>query len=228
MSSITITARELTSLVGPVLPHASKDGSLPLLASILIRSNGPWLTAIATDRYRMGFKRIKPATAPGEDFAVALPLAILARIRSVFAANRVTDPEITLTIDGTKLHVTSTGALDGLIGASLDFHLMFPAKDFPKIDRILRGALTAELPTGPSVMPVNPHLLADFRLGHDRNPQMTVTRGGEKMWLIRIGADFLGVIVALNYGTGDFTEAERGDWAEMLAAPVEPVVAVAA
>ena len=104
-ASITLTARELTALVAPVLPHASRDWTLPLLASIRVRSAGPWVTAIATDRYRIGMQRVRPADAPEPGFDVAIPLGVLARIRTIFKATRAHDPALTLRQEGDVVRV---------------------------------------------------------------------------------------------------------------------------
>jgi hypothetical protein len=219
MSTITITARELTALVASVIPHASKDETLPLLCSVFVRSSGPWVTALTTDRYRMAFQRIRPTEAPGDGFAAIIPLGVLARIRATFKAGRNMDPVITLTVDGEKLTVTTTGALDGMVGASFEFRLHDPASAWPNVDRLLTGALDAEVPTGPTRMLVNPSFLADFRLGQSRYDSMRVTPtgGDRKPWLIRIGEDFIGLIVPLHSGSSvEIAPAERDGWLGIL------------
>lgn len=219
MSTITVTARELTALVASVIPHASKDETLPLLCSVFVRSAGPWITAIATDRYRLGFQRIRPAEAPGEGFAAIIPLRVLARIRSTFKADRVTDPIIALTVDGEKLTATTTGALDGMVGASFEFRLYDVASKWPNVDRLLADALGADVPTGSSRLLVNPSILADFRLGQSRYETMRVTPTGpdNKPWLVRIGDHFIGLVVTVRGGTtGEVEPAERSAWLDLL------------
>jgi len=216
MTTITLTARELTALVAPVIPHASKDITLPLLCSVFVRSSGPWVTALATDRYRMAFQRVRPAEAPGEDFAAVIPLGVLARIRSTFKADRVTDPIITLTVDDETLVVTTAGALDGMVGASFEFRLHSKASAWPKVDRLIHEALTADAPAA-TQMHVNPNLLADFRIGQSRYQAMRATPTGDdtKPWLLRIGEDFIGLIVPIR-GAKAAEAADSDTWLPLL------------
>lgn len=101
-AKITITACELRDLVSPVLPLASKDSMLPILNAVLIETDGKWLSASATDRFRLGIKRIEKR--PTEDdpttewapFRAVVPLPALRSLLSVFKPSRHLDPELTL------------------------------------------------------------------------------------------------------------------------------------
>jgi len=226
MSTITVSARELTALVASVIPHASKDVSLPLLCSVFVRSSGPWVTALTTDRYRISLQRVRPAEAPGDGFAAIIPLGVLARIRSTFTAARNVDPIITLTVDEDKLLVTTTGALDGMVGASFEFRLTDKASAWPKVDRLISEALASDGTTA-ARMVVSPSLLADFRIGQPHYEPMRVTpTGGEtKPWLIRIGEDFIGLIVPVRRSV-EVAELEDAGWLDLL--PMGEIAAEAA
>lgn len=125
MPSITLTARDLADLTNPVAPHASKDDTMPLLCSVFLRVRGGYVTAIATDRYRMALKRAKPTVntepprnarplatpAPGTseddpepvplaaDFAAVVPVAVLTQVLRMFKPTRYADPVLTLTVE---------------------------------------------------------------------------------------------------------------------------------
>lgn len=227
MTAITITARELTALLGPVTPHASKDDTVPLLCAVRIRSNGPWLTAIATDRYRIALKRIRPSAAPEEGFDAIIPLRVLARVRSIFKAGRGHDPILTFTIDGTRLTVGAADTFAGLVDASLAFELDSLGKWPYSLDRIVREGLTAEPVTKPAVGAFTPAFLADFATGQVGASPMRIspTGLGSKPWLVRIGDDFIGLIVPVR--VSDTPSASDEDaWLPLLDAP-EPEAKVA-
>jgi DNA polymerase III sliding clamp (beta) subunit (PCNA family) len=219
MTTITLTGRELTALVAPVIPHASTDRVLPLLASVYVRARGPWVTAMTTDRYRIGFQRVRPTEPPQDGFAALIPLHVLARIRGVFKTTRHTDPVITLTIDDDTLRVTASDGLDGLTGAMLEFHLPSPVKDWPNVDLLIIAAINSEPQAGPSRLSVNPKYLADFRLGQPAYGPIIITSTGSdrKPFMIRVGDDFVGLIVPL----ANATVAEPSGWLDLLDVPAE-------
>jgi hypothetical protein len=224
MTTITLTSRELTALVAPVLPHASMDVTIPTLMSILIRSTGPWVTAIATDRYRIGMQRLRPDTEPGDGFMAAIPLRALARIRSLFKATRYNDPVLTFTVDDGTIVVTAVDTLIGLTGASLSFDVV---KDYPKIDRLMVEALNAPPVETASRAVINPALLADFAVGQPSHIPAHITPTGpdNKPWMIRIGDDFIGLVVPIHGGS---PLVDATTWLPLLTvAPTEPVAAAA-
>jgi len=57
MTTITVPAAKLREMLGAVLPHAGRDDTLPLLATVRFEVRGGELLLIATDRYSLGAAR---------------------------------------------------------------------------------------------------------------------------------------------------------------------------
>lgn len=69
-STFDISTKALAQLVKPVIPLAGKDEMLPLLRAIHFQASGKYLTAAATDRFRVGVCRVELETAPPVDLGV--------------------------------------------------------------------------------------------------------------------------------------------------------------
>lgn len=241
MSTVTLSVRTLSKLVDPVLPHTSHEGIGLILESVLIRQQGDWLTALGTNRYTLAMQRVavpKPepvdgvveiaAPPEGESFAAAIPRTVIARIRLIFKATRNSDPVITLAVDeADRLTVTSADTLDGLVGAALTFQLPSPVKTYPDLARLiepaLKSALAADaLPCGGTF---SPQRLASFAIGHPHYDHAVITPtdpSGNKPWLVRIGEDFIGLIVPVR--TGD-AQPDRSSWLPLVEKPAAAVAA---
>ena len=232
MTTITLTATQLRDLVTPVIPHASKDQTLPSLCAVRIRSAGQYVTAIATDRYRIGFQRVTLSDPPAEaGFDALVSVAVLKRILGIFRPTRWHNPALRLTVEGLRLTVgvadtldEPRGALDasGMVGATLTFNVI--DADYPKIDRLIREALEAKPDEAAMAAVFNPEFLADFRIGQPRHEPMriTATGGPARPWLIRIGDDFIGLLVPVRFG-GDHTTVQQDttSWLGLLDVPAE-------
>lgn len=231
MTAITLTATQLRDLVTPVIPHASKDQTLPVLTALRIRSAGKYVTAIATDRYRIGFQRIEPTQAPAAGFDAAVPVPVLKRVMAMFRPTRWHNPVLELAVDAERLRVSltdtmtdqqqtsGTGDVDGLAGASLTFTLRtdFP---YPNIDRLIREALEGVPDEAAMAAVFNPEFLADFRLGQPRHEPMriTATGGPARPWLIRIGDDFIGLLVPVRFTSDQGAPGDTTSWLPLLEA----------
>ena len=233
-STVTLTARELTALVAPVLPHASKDDTLPLLCSVRIRSQGGYVTAQTTDRYRIGMKRIRPAEAPADGFEAVVEVPVIARIRSIFKATRAHDPVLAFEVDGDVLRVSTADTMDigEIAGAVLEFRLRNKPEEWPSAtDRIIREALDSEAPTDAAVGSFNPTFLADFRHGQEGHLPLRIraTGGPTRPWLVLMGDDFIGLIVPIRMHDGDNAAAglPAPGWGQLVAEPAEKVGAAA-
>lgn len=103
---VTITNRQLHELVKPVVPMASTDYCLPILNGVRLVVQGDQLVAAATDRFRLGIKRVKPETIEGDEFAVTVQLNDLMKMLALFRPGRrsvVKQPRLTLTVDDDTL-----------------------------------------------------------------------------------------------------------------------------
>lgn len=220
----TLTARDLTNLVAPVLPFTDRTGFLPLLWSVKIEAHGPHLVAMATDRYRIGVKRIVPEITPDPKFAALVPASVLARIRSTFKHTRRSNPSLRLEVTGDVLRVSGAEEFEGLFDASFSFRLPNPVADYPDIQKLLVKALSAEPPAEPTAGSFNPHFLADFAAASAGAQTMRLSPSGpaDKPWIVRVGDDFLGLIVPIRHEVGEDTAAVRADWLALLQpAPVK-------
>lgn len=226
--SLTLTARDLVDLTSSVIPHAAGPSGweTQILQSVLIRQSGEFVTAIASDRYKIGFQRVMLGAAVSADpgFRAAIPASVLKRIRTVFRATKVHNPTLRLTVDAEADHLV-VEVVDGfdteagsVTGASLRFATA-RADDYPKVDRLVRDALTATPTDKPVPMNVNPAFLSDFRTGHPVNTPLRITNTGDvnKPWLVRVGDDFIGLIVPARFA-GEASDSI--DWLPLLN-PVE-------
>jgi hypothetical protein len=217
--SITLTARDLRDLLTPVIPFTDKGFTLPLLECVWLRGHGEYVTAVATDRYRLGVKRAK-VTAP--EFEAFLPRDTFKRVLEIFKPTQTHDPELTLVFEPERVTVNTTGGL-GLLDASIGFPL-YTAPDatkvFGSVLSVLRDAESAKL--APFNVALNPHFLADFRHIAARNEPVTI-RGGQKKdgdtlgpLFISIGDDFRAALMPVRLESGN-TTGLSGDWAALVA-----------
>jgi|GEM_PF-3976544 len=222
--TLTISAKDLAALVAPVIPHAEKSassGMVPILQTVLIRRAGEYVTAFATDRYKIAFQRraLGESVQADDGFRAVVPVAALKHIRTVFRATRVHNPVLRLTVEGDQLHVEIADGFDtergAITGASLRFALA--AGEYPKVDRLVREAVDAEPPAEAMAMNVNPNFLAEFRIGQPLHTPITITPTTHAMkpWLIRVGADFIGLIVPVRFAEGEETSG-KAEWLALL------------
>lgn len=234
MTTITLTATQLRDLLTPVLPHASKDDTLPVLTAVHIRTAGRYVTAIATDRYRIGFQRVALDPEPEAGFDAVVSVVALKRLLAMFRPTRSHNPAVRLTVDDGRLTATAASTLDdggeqpnmwfpgdSLAGATLTFQLVDATH--PPIDRLVRDALNGKPEDGATAPSFNPEFLADFRIGQPRHLPMRISATGavSKPWLIRIGDDFIGLIVPLRYADPDSAPGDAATWLPLLDVPAE-------
>lgn len=193
--SITLTASSLAALVKPVLPFAAQDGELPVLNAVLIQTQGAFLTATATDRYRLAIQRLAYLDKDAPPFSLLVALRDLRQILGLFKATRKDDRELTITIDGDgKFTVTASGALDGFLAAKMAWRCI--DGQYPRIRKLLRDAL-AQKDQLPAIH-VNPHYLADFAGAAPRHVPMRVWGSDPAQPLaIAIGEDFVAALMPI-------------------------------
>lgn len=206
--SITITARTLHALIDPVLPCASSDIGLPVLNGVLIESRGKWLTATATDRFRLGVKRIgSPDGEAWPEFRAVVSTRSLRNIFATFKPQRGLDPELDLAIEGDRLSVKASGGLDDMAGASASYWLV--DGEYPKADRLLRKALDAE--PQPIEQAFNWQHLSAFKAADKIGVGLRVKAGGGPTDpLLVVGDDFLGILMPRKI-SGDLADQGWGD-----------------
>lgn len=188
MSTLTITARTLRSALGPVIPLAGTDLTLPVLNAVHVHTEGPYLVATATDRFVMGIKRT-PGVWP-EGWAAIIPLPAIRGILAAYKPQRGHDPEMTLTVDGDRLVVSGGGGLFSAFVESQTTYLLETA-EFPKVAQIVAQVADAE-PDLSTVPAFNSKSLARFAAAdsggaglfvHATNPaRPALITDGETFW----------------------------------------------
>lgn len=194
-ATVVLTAREFAELVDPVLPHASKDVTLPTLCAIRVQSHGRHVSAIASDRYRIGWKRVLPAEVPEAGFDAVIPTRVVARLRKDFQERRgVIAPTLRLTVESSTLTVEAADYLLGMSSATLRFDLPDTGM-YPPLHKLVFDAAVLA-PSVSSRQSINPRLIAAFEVGQMPNVPMTVSiPAGNKPWFVTVGEDFVGAVV---------------------------------
>lgn len=200
MTALTLTAREFRTLVEPVLPMAGRDGMLPILTTVLVETDGMWLSAMTTDRFRVGIKRIEkrateddPATEWPE-FRALIPTRAVRAMLTTFKPKRGTmDPTLTLTVDDNKMTTEAVGLFD-LFDSGRFTHYLEDG-EYPDLRAVVRKAM--DVPDGErqSTIGVNPAFMADFKACGSTTMRLVV--GGAKSPVVVTDDDgFLGLLMA--------------------------------
>ena len=201
---LTINPLTLRGLLSPASAFASSDDMLPVLNAVHLRSQDGDLIATATDRFVVGMFREK---GNWPEFEALIPLPAVRAIVRAFCAAKGSTTDLTLSVEGEVLYVTSTGGLgfdfaDARIGYRLE------VGTFPNVVRLIPGAL-AEPPRDGATSAFNPAFLARFakvgstlawRIGSGRQP--TVITDGER---------FVGAIMPRRMQAAEST-ADPGDY----------------
>jgi hypothetical protein len=153
MTNFTISADEFRALVSPVMPLASKDADYtPTLNAVLIEGDGKWLSATATDRFRMGIKRIAKR-ATDDDPATEWPeFRALVPLRSV------------------KSLLTTFKTLRG----SLPAQITFTIGEYPKVRSLVQQTLDIAVEDRVSAIHLNPFFLADWKAVGSKNLRLLI------------------------------------------------------
>lgn len=238
MTTITISTRRLAQLLTPVLPFAGKDGQLPILTNIKLWTNQKWLVASATDRFRVGMKRVPAEEAETwPAFEALLPTSAARSILTTFKASKGNDPTLKLDFDDAKVTVTASGGLfSGVADLSAAYWLYAESKNalFPDLTNVLAEAVKAA--PAPAGQGFSPFLLADFKaVALDRNAAIVIkptVRGDEKKSpgpMLVLAEDFVGALMGRRFH--DIEQTPDGeDWLELFAQhqPTTPTIAAAA
>lgn len=213
-TTLNLTARELAAVVNPVLPMAGKDDALPVINAVLIETDGKWLYAMSTDRFRIGIKRI--AKRPTDDdlttewpaFRALIPLRSVRSLLSMFKPTRSMNPELSLTIDGDNLIAEGAGGFD-LFDSSRFTYALTPG-EFPDLRALVRKATEGADERGHEAG-INPTFLADFKACGSSTLRVTFGAPGRPI-LLADDEGFIGLLMPRRLVGG---EAE--DWTDFLA-----------
>lgn len=224
MTAIVLGADRLAELVTPIIPLAGRDDYMPVINAVLIESDGKWLSASATDRFRIGIKRIEkyatdddPATE-WPQFRALVPLRSIKAILAMHKPRRgALPPDLTLTVADNSLTVEAVGAFDLFDSARFTYTLQ--AGDFPAVRSLIRDALAKPADERATDFGINPDFMADFKaVGRTLRVVTGPTRAnGDKGPLILTDNNgFIGVLTPRR-----IVEASE-DWTDFLAEKPEP------
>ncbi|WP_163540811.1 hypothetical protein [Occultella kanbiaonis] len=218
---VTLTAGHFRALVGPVVPLALNDryNSTPILQAVYVRSSGPYLTATATDRYRMGVKRLRTAETPPAGISAVMPLTTVKRILTAFKVSRSHNPELRLTFGPDTVKVESGFAFADGGEAALTLPLV--TDKYPPVDRLIREAMGREVAA--ESFAVNPAFLGDFRHAQQMGEPLVIkSTGRTHSVVVHVGEDFIGLIQPVRFeGDDERVAALDTGWADLLDAPAE-------
>jgi DNA polymerase III sliding clamp (beta) subunit (PCNA family) len=195
--SITLPTRTLRYALNAVAPFASRDLWFRSLNSVCFESRDGDLIVTATDRYTAGRMTVPIGSGTGIP-ATVLSLADMEQVRYLLRRSLKGDAEITRT-DG-----AFTVKLEN---ASLTVK---PADhEFPDLAEIYAAAEAAE-PDLSEPIGLQPKLFARFAAVSRTQPARVVFAGPLRPVLVRIGDDFLGIIMPVRLGDGGTLRSEAG------------------
>lgn len=138
---LIIGARALRDLLTPMLPMAAGAHDMPVLNAVKVYVDDGRLVALATDRFVFGFKAV-PGDWPN-GWTALIPLDSAKAILRSFRPVRGQDPELTLTVDGDRLYVETSGGFMDFDAARVGYALR--SGDYPDIAKLAREALAEDV-----------------------------------------------------------------------------------
>lgn len=226
-----VHASALADLLAATIPLASTDITLPSISCVMLRRQGDYLTATATDRFVVGIARARlaedlPAPESGWSFPLKLTdakgLLKLARElargkrRGKLARVRLVDDGLgVLRLPHFDLSFIEVGVDGGLLPGG-----------FPPVHKLLANGF-GRLRSAPSgVSGLDPRKVAQFapaaKLARERcESVMEWWQTDERWWALRIGKDFIGLVMGIRLPVeqheADLVPAATlADWSEVL------------
>ncbi|KAB2809233.1 hypothetical protein F9L07_19525 [Pimelobacter simplex] len=228
MTTLNITASQFAELVRPVLPLACGDDMLPVLNAVLIETDGKWLSATTTDRFRLGIKRVQKYATDDDpsvewpEFRALVPLRAVRSMLTTFKPRRGSAfASLLLTVEDDRLIVEGAGTFDLFDSSRIVHHLQ--VGEFPKTRSLIHAALEAPTADRAPEFAVNPAFLADFKACGSRGLRVLTgaSRADGKPGAIVVTDDngFIGMLMP----TSVMGAADREDWADFLSPKPEPI-----
>lgn len=184
-------SRDLTTVIGEVLPHAGKYGDLPVLNAVLLRAEGEVLTASATDRHTLG---ISQTVWQGGD----LPASLL-RLDDAVELLRILKGRASRTGPGEPLtvKVSGTSITFGIPGLSVAYELQVGT--FPNFAKLLAKERPASDKPGAQVA-LNADYLARFKAARRSSWEpvhLNIAGSARCPVLVTVGSHFTAAIMPL-------------------------------
>lgn len=209
---VVLKASQLRTLLAPVIPHAGRDETLPLLTGVLIQTAGGYVTAVATDRYSIGMQRVKPADAPPAGLSALIRARSARVLLAVFKPSRHVDPDVRLTFGKDSLSVSSAGEMPGLGDMVPSMVVGLIEGEYPALGRLLAPVIagTGEMPSGVALNAEYLKRLAVAQEHAHAQPMRLVFTHPQKPVGVLIGDDFIGAVQPAR-PTGDARESTPWD-----------------
>lgn len=222
---LEITSRDLLRLVDPVIPCACDDAGLPILNALLIETHGKYVTAVATDRFKLGWQRVELGGETLPEFRAVVKVATLKSILALFKATRFSTPELVLTANGGDLTVEQVGGMS--IGGFFEARMRFPLEEgeYPKVHSLIKESLERE--DDPAPVTFNWRFLSAFiKASGDNGSSLTIKTHPTKPTIVTDNRDFVGIIMPRRSfdknESGASTLALDDDWLAVLAGKADP------
>lgn len=204
---LVLTHRALADLVRPILPFAQpREFGFPMLAGVLIERRGAHVVAAATDRYRLGMKRVKPDRDQGEScstaFRVLLPATALRKALTLFQPLKRYAPPlptISITLRNGRAEIAGNQLRD-YASLRLEYE---PLDDdgYPPLHKLLGGALEARDEERVDAFALNPELIAAVERPDGGHGAVDILPGGraDKPLVFASGDDFVGMLMPMRF-----------------------------
>lgn len=234
---VTVTAEHLRSLLAATIPLADGyDHLVPVLNAVHLAVHDRHLVAYATDRFRIGWKRVPLAAAAPAGWRAAISLGDACRLLDFLSAtvSVPVDDEETGEVTGREDAPIEAGAVT-LTAADATLRVALPsgaAVSLPVVSGSLPDEiadLAGQILTVPAAgdVTVNPALLADFADAASDGDRMALTpirltRGGALR--VTIGDSFVAALMGVRPGRpgrpadGDTNPAREdllADWLDL-------------
>lgn len=209
---VSLTTNTLHRLLQPVAPLAHRDGDLPAINAVHVERIGDYLTATATDRFRVGVQRVRVEEMPAGEFACLIRLEQVRSILALFKATRRGRPEVTVDLhleDGrlvVEQHVPGD-EFSEMRAAFPTFGATYEPRGhgagYPDLHGLITRTIAAKTDDAPNHWGISLSLLAGFaqavkRNGNGYDEALWMHRPkGAKLGplLLAVGDDFVGMIM---------------------------------
>ena len=213
----TVAVTDLRRLLTTATPFADKGpAAYPILGSVLLRSQPGHVLATATDRLAAIVVR-GPATTTGSPLAVVVPLPACRHLLAVFPPRGgVTAVTLTQGADTAGQPTLTVAGTDDFSLESTSVTVRTDPGDYPALDNLIVGSLTAADAPTPLTAYAGPLLAKVARLGSHDEPVTLRAGAPRKATVFSCGDDILGVIMPTRSAGSQTPGPDVSSWQTML------------